>query len=107
MIQVKSIDTVNLKMWTSKSMPEAEIGKDGKMVKDEKGKVVSTGKMLDYTEYYFVDMVGNLLKILTKNSEFRQYEGQDGILFIKLEIKEFQGKSEKRFTLADFVPVKK
>jgi len=103
MVKMQSVEKMTLKMWTSKPMPEAVIGKDGKMEKDENGKIKNTGNTLDYTEYYFVDLMGNLLKILTKNSKFRDLEGQEGTLYIKLEVKEFGGKTEKRFQLEDFV----
>ena len=97
-------ENVKLMMWTRQEMPEAKRGADGKLEKDAQGKIVNTGNMIEYTEYYFRDMVGEGLKIMKKGIEYRDFEGSEGDLVLKVDRREFQGKAETKVSLLDFVP---
>jgi len=93
---ITKLDKIELKMWEAKQLPEALKGGDGKIVKDEKGKVMNTGKMIEYTEYTFRDITGEVIKIMSANNNYRELENKAVILTLDLTRKEFQGKAEWR-----------
>jgi len=96
-----TIKDLEVKLWEKTEMPEALKGADGKMVKDEKGKVVNTGKMVEYTTYTFRDITGETLKLMTAKNQFRELEGSTIDLVLNLTRREFQGKTETKVALVD------
>lgn len=92
---------VELKMWEKVEMPEAEIGTDGKVVKDENGKIKNTGKMKEYTMYTFRDLLGEKLEIMSAKNDFRQFENSQNKIEVTLELRKtsFQGKTETKVSL--------
>lgn len=101
-----TIQGMELRMWESTTMPEAMKGADGKLVKDEKGKIVNTGKTLEYTTYTFRDMLGEVIKVMSSKNNYREFENKSGDLILNLTRKEFQGKAETKVTFVDFLPKK-
>lgn len=93
------LENVEMKMWESKLLPEALRGEDGKIKKDEKGKILNTGKMIEYTDYTFRDLLGEVIKIMTLNNKWRDLENQKVVVSLDLTRKEFQGRAEWRASI--------
>lgn len=93
------IKDVELKMWEKLELPEAEIGTDGKMVKDVNGKIKNTGRMKEYTNYTFRDLSGEKLEIMTAKNQYRELECQNCNVVLNLSKRSFQGKTETKVTL--------
>jgi len=96
---------LELKMWSKTEMPEALKGADGKMVKDEKGKIVNTGKKIEYTTYTFRDLLGEVLEIMSAKNQFRDLEGKNCDVILNLTRNSFQGKTETKISLDSVLPV--
>jgi len=82
-------------------------GADGKIEKDQNGKIINTGNTIEYTEYVFRDLMGETIKIMSANNKFREFENKSGNLVLNIERKEFGGKTENRIALKDFLPAGK
>jgi len=93
------IKDIELKMWEKQEIPEAEIGTDGKMVKDASGKIKKTGRMKEYTNYIFRDLMGEKLEILSAKNNFRELEGENCDVVLNLRKTSFQGKTETKVSL--------
>jgi len=102
------IKDIELKMWEATPMPEAEIGTDGKMVRDQAtGKVKNTGKSIEYTTYTFRDLLGETLKIMSRNNKFREFEGKTVNLVLNVIRKEFMGKTDTKINIKEVELAKK
>lgn len=104
LIELKNVE---LKMWEGSFLPEALKGEDGKIQKDDKGKIINTGRKIEYTIYTFRDLFGEVIKIMTLNSTYRQFENQSVVVTLDLTRKEFQGKSEWRGAIKSVVLAEK
>lgn len=93
------LNKVQLKMWESTAMKDSDIveGPDGKK------KFVPNGKFVDMTTYTFRDEFGSKLVIMSKNSDFRAYEGKYVDIELDVSLDEFTRKVKTR--LLNVIPV--
>jgi len=91
-------------MWEKKELPEALRGEDGNIVKDKvTNKVVNTGRKIEYTDYTFRDLKGEVIKIMALGDRYRDLEGKAVIVTLDLTRKEFGGKSEWKASIKNIV----
>lgn len=96
---------LELKMWENTPMKEAKKDDKGNIMKDEKGKVINTDKIINYTTYHFREIDGTITKIMTMNDSYRSLEGEAVIIALDLSRKEFKGKSEWKASIKNIEKV--
>jgi hypothetical protein len=91
-------------MWESKQLPEALKGEDGNIIKDKiTGKVINTGRKIEYTDYTFRDLKGEVIKIMALGDKYRDLENKAVIVTLDLTRKEFGGKAEWKASIKNMV----
>lgn len=98
---------IELKMWEKNELPETQKNEQGKIVNDENGKPLKTGKMIEYTNYIFRDALGEKLEILSAKNNFREFENSKKNLTVILNLtkRSFQGKTDTKVSLVDILEI--
>lgn len=95
------VENLTLAMWESTPIAENQKGTDGKDIKGADGKKVKTGKMIDYTTYHFKNDLGEVEKIMSLQSKWRELEHKEVTVLYTVSRSEFQGKTECKLSLLD------
>lgn len=105
---IVTLPSVEFKMWSVTKMPEPQKGTDGKWLKGTDGKTLTTGKEIEYTNYYFRDsLMGEMFEIMSGQNGYRELEGKIVDVQLKLLKRTFNGKSEMKVSLAHVEVAKK
>lgn len=105
---IVQLKNVMFPMWSSTSMPEPKKGTDGKWLKDGEGKTMTTGKTIEYTNYFFKEpLMGEMIEIMSGQNQYREFEGKYVDVDLKLIKRTFNGKSEMKVSLSSVGLAKK
>jgi len=78
---------LKLAMWEAVEMPERNWDR-------EKKSWIDTGRKILQTQYHFRDEFGTVLTLLSKDEKYRELEGKNCDIQVKLTQSSYQGKSK-------------
>jgi len=88
------LKNLRLAMWEATELPE-------RTWSDEKKEWQKTGKVIEQTNYIFRDEFGTKLTLLSREAKYRDYEGKDCDVQVRITQREFQGKRTTSLSLLD------